>query len=71
MKLLSFLSVIASIGMILLMYVLYSPVLDSPVSTTNDRILLGTVLLLQLYLLFFSVYAAFRFGGLVKWETTD
>jgi hypothetical protein len=71
MKLLSFLSVIASIGMIILMYVLFSPVLDSPVSSTSDRVLLGSALLLQLYLLFFSLYAAYKFGGLVKWETTD
>jgi len=71
MKLLSFLSIAASISMIILMYVLYSPVLDSPVSTMSERLLLGTVLLLQLYLLFFSFYIAYKIGGIIKWEALD
>lgn len=69
MKLLSFLGVLASIAMLVLMYLFYLPLLDSPASKMSDRFILGATLLLQLYLLFFALYIALKIGAFIQWES--
>ena len=71
MRVLSFIAVIASIGLIILTNMIYSSVLDSPQTNLSMRILISGVLLLQIYLLFFTVYFSFKVFPLFKWEPEE
>jgi hypothetical protein len=67
MRLFSFVAVFVSIGLVALMYKIYSPLLDDPDTKLLDRILCSVSLFFQAYLIFFCVYCANK-AKVIKWE---
>ena len=71
MRILSFIGVVASVGLMLLTNMIYSSILDSPQTAVSTRILISAVLLLQVYFLFFTVYISVRIFPVFKWENEE
>ncbi len=71
MKLFSLISVIVGVGLVLLMFLIYSPILDSPETDEKERILIATTFIFQFYLLGFAVYIAFKAGSFKKNENVQ